>query len=1458
MIRTRSKALTVWAGTFQKALFEDLDQESKKVSSRLHSAVEEFNQALIDYSLSLVQGNMPSGELLKTADLYKLGRDEFDQALFEWLAPSSSEVTGQLTGHLTRYLGGTLAWLNTMKELKEWRAGQGSSRVLWLTGLPGVGKSIIAANILNNLILEVEPVSQVPEMFAPSYSGDGDHEESIYLAFFFCKDEEYKLRHAHDIVRTFAYQLGRQSDIFRRELDKERTIEQLSVAESVGILFLFNRLLERPLSVLANSEAARDVCCIIDGLDEADTTAGDDNYSYMSDITILLERLSGLPGVHVLITSRQTPAMSHIIDVIMPVTKQIISDEGDINLYVGYKVSQSQKLARGFNRLNRDPAAFFREYSPGNFLVTHLKLQSLADVIGDEEFDNSLLEDPIEIPKLYRFVLQRISSSVELRKKIFIKEVIRVLIASPRELEVMELKGLLEEMLNQSYSEFEHFLVSLCGTFVRIVPDAMNGRRKAIQIVHQTFRVYVTSDASLNEEFHVSLPEVHGDLSKILLRYMLSHDFGPQLVSGAFQGRNEDIANKTQQKFPVLKYAVQYWSHHLRNSSFDSVSTIELCKEVGKFLSQGPLLLWIEALSLFNVMPLLSLSQKNIVFWTRNQCSPVLPCDGVDLALLDSFAADLARLCYEHSDVIYQMPNVVYSILFELSPLPSVFYNRYSKGRVSVSGGVSVPLNPAIAGVNNTFLDEYDLSAFSHDSRRLVAFSSTQHIRIMLEGSSTTVDMLRAQQGSWAVLAMAFNNRKVSQKNLFAVVHVSLEGRVISYRPELTVWDLDTKSVVNKAPLNLHEVGSKFCLVDWIGFSEDDKVIYCGVWQYDLRKDKLSAKVTPNMRTAFASADAVTISHDNKWVLTLDVSTRSRALSGSVPEQYIEFNKPPFYSYSDDNPANVPGFRQGPRRSQVARYRWLQFWREVTRAYQFSRDSRWFARFTEDHCVVLHDLHHNGSARLIYRPDESWRGIMVNNILFDDMSERLAWTFNHQRNHIDTTRIQFWNTKTMASIGGFQLDRSGWLERIDFGSDENEMLTYCTSVTMWNISLGLRLDQNDNGSDQSELDNWIVGRYVRSQYSIRLEYSPHGLLFLVFPRVDETQLSPSPSNLLSQAPKKTIVIQVFRRNNDHEREAGKIAFDDPLLWQRFSTEKLPKWGYQTASDGQTLAIGNTLLQISDLKHLAIHENITVFPIQTTVDTAFHINASWMACLQRDACHALLLQLYSFSEKRILSSVTLKDDCADNPQLLSHPFTPALIVFDTAAKPNFLVVLVAQLDEPDSPGPVQVWVLDLPSLRVTKSFRFQNAGWICDTMIQANFAPGVGKVVCSESRKSQRWCRIWLVDLEKGSATWQSIPECRHLGFVPSKEIMISITAEGLVQYKSLISIESENYQKGAGQRSFDGATNAPWVKLGWTILVHLPYSFQPTFESEMAVSEKGEIAYVGNFGKRLVQISFDW
>ena len=1364
-----------------------------------------------------------------------------DQDLFDWLSPSHWEVVGQLSEHIHRYMEGTLKWFYSTPELCSWLAGD-APNTLWITGLPGIGKSVIAAHLIKSLYTIISGASSevIPEEMS-LVPNPRQGRANTYLAYFFCKNGEHKLMHAPNIIQTLSYQLSKQSVTFRQELRNMRTVEQFAVDPNVNIRLLYNRLLEQPLSAMAKEKADRlDVICIVDGLDEADFTVKDER-SGMSEIAILLQLLSKSPGIRLLVVSRLIHELFETMRKLPSAMKEInnVDNAADLERYVGWRISMSEKLEAGFRHLSIDPSTHLCSSARGNFLWLDVVLRYLEDSPSLKEFAHGLYEVPEQFFELYRQILQRIERTVPSRTKTFIKKIIQMTITAERELEVVELQGLVELITNDTFFDFPQLLKTVCGTFLRLVDDPIDPQKRYVRVAHETFREFITSDASHKEEFHVSLPEANGEFVDLLLGYLCQHNFGSQLTGGRNVRGSKDIADEIHGRFPLLKYASIHWSFHLVHSSVEPVWAEKSRLSLIRFLTIGPLLLWIEALATFGISALSTIRENCVSVAGR------ILVQAEFKTLIETWARDLARIGKEYGAVLTLHPNTVYSILFDLFPSPSLFYNRYKKGVVLVSGGVSHPLHPAILGVNNLYDHDYDSSAFLHGQEKFLALASIRHIRVVRQAFGDTVNIISApgscEGNRWAVLAMGFSNPAKRQKTMFAVVHVPLTADCnVPYSPEISIWDLDTLTLIAHSSLDTGDYNN-ITLVDWLEFTEDNTSVRCGSWKYNIQKDKITDEMMYDRSAVFGTAGAIIMSRNGRFVLKLN-SDQSRTLLDCTQDKCITFNKPPYYDYADDDPSILPVADLGYQRWMIAPFLWWQFWREVTMSYQFSPDSQLFARLTDDHCVVLHHLE-SFVERKIDHPNESLNYILMINLTFDSESRRVAWTFNF---NLCETRIHIYDIET-AELTGFHLGRYGWRERVDFCSNSNNVLTYRVGVTTWDVNLGLKHDKESQQEARS--GDWVFASFT-GDYCIRLQYSQESIFALYS--------EDSAPNLMT--------LQTFDRK---AKKSTRISFNSQML------PTTNKWGMPWISDGAAFATENAIFDVTDVDDMKLIQHITINPPRTVIATTFHMAGSFMACVQqRNNASSFVLQLYSTHENQLLHTKSFGDETLWT-QLTPPTVSYALVVFDPSVPPKYLFVFVALPNEfglDPKTGPIdiycpsntrdstlQVWKFDIPQFEQQLAFKISPSGAVLNeyTGFSGVIATGLGRIICIEESKHSVSCALWLIDVTNGAWSLQTFPSCWQLVYVHSREMVVALSGEGWVLSKSVRDMKIDVGNRSDGPTS-DNSVDVEKVWVGWKKLFYLPPSYLPCSESSIAVHEKGELTYIGEYGKRLVQISFDW
>ncbi|KAJ4172569.1 hypothetical protein NW754_002770 [Fusarium falciforme] len=73
------------------------------------------------------------------------------QKIRSWLEPTSYDnVGGEFRKHQAAHVGGTGVWLTSSSTYQEWLQGE-EHGLLWIKGIPGSGKSVMAANLVNEI-----------------------------------------------------------------------------------------------------------------------------------------------------------------------------------------------------------------------------------------------------------------------------------------------------------------------------------------------------------------------------------------------------------------------------------------------------------------------------------------------------------------------------------------------------------------------------------------------------------------------------------------------------------------------------------------------------------------------------------------------------------------------------------------------------------------------------------------------------------------------------------------------------------------------------------------------------------------------------------------------------------------------------------------------------------------------------------------------------------------------------------------------------------------------------------------------------------------------------------------------------------------------------------------------------------------------------------------------------------
>ena len=284
-------------------------------------------------------------ELLEVLNNKKeLGVEGGYHPLTKLLAPQNFDY--DIVKHTQNFIG--REWI--FEHIKNWMEDDTSSRVLWITGEAGFGKSAIAANVT----YKIHNVAGI----------------------FFCQYDSALRKDPLELIKTFAYHLSTQL------LDYKSIINEFSQSElnnpSNSVKDLFQKLLIEPLNKI--QEPIENYLYVIDALDEI----MEDEWGILHLIENEFDKLPS--WMKVLITSRPEPELKRKLSRLEPLIFDS-KDTENLNDIREYLLSHTAGL-------NDDALKVILDKSEGNMLyvkeVTEEIRKGRLSIDSIEEFPQGL------------------------------------------------------------------------------------------------------------------------------------------------------------------------------------------------------------------------------------------------------------------------------------------------------------------------------------------------------------------------------------------------------------------------------------------------------------------------------------------------------------------------------------------------------------------------------------------------------------------------------------------------------------------------------------------------------------------------------------------------------------------------------------------------------------------------------------------------------------------------------------------------------------------------------------------------------------------------------------------------------------------------------------------------------------------------------------------------------------
>ncbi|KAK1637418.1 ankyrin repeat-containing domain protein [Colletotrichum phormii] len=452
---------------------------------------------------------------------------EVIQKIRAWLKPTSYDFeSSEYRKHLGSRAPGTGDWLTASQSYKYWLQSENTG-LLWIKGIPGSGKSVLASRIIKEL--------------------SGNNQGSPVLYFFFRQiiDANHEpaalLRDWLDQILTYSLPLQKR---LRGYVVKEGYSDKTRLLATMSMQDLWDDLR------LAISGLPGRVYCVADALDEMDR--GND---------VFLQALAKLGSwnpskVKVLITSRPVPAVEgplrHAKCNQVRLQENVV--DADISTFVRKALSSSNISDHDRELIQQ----VILGRANGLFLYAKLAMDSFLEPGADIKAVIAHL--PFDMNQMYTDLLHEHSCRSGVPGAIQ-RLILQWITHATRPLRVLEIA----EMINVTYNDADQDLKgakdlvrAACGPLLEILPD------ETVCVIHHSFTEYLkgTTRSSDDEGYPVlQYGETNASLGSACLAYLLSGVFDETK-----EARDTPIV-KLKLKYPFLAYALDNWHVHVTRST---------------------------------------------------------------------------------------------------------------------------------------------------------------------------------------------------------------------------------------------------------------------------------------------------------------------------------------------------------------------------------------------------------------------------------------------------------------------------------------------------------------------------------------------------------------------------------------------------------------------------------------------------------------------------------------------------------------------------------------------------------------------------------------------------------------------------------------------------------------------------------------------------------------------------
>ena len=457
----------------------------------------------------------------------------------KWLKPTDYHAeSSEFHRHLLSRTPGTGSWLWETEPYRRWRQSPHHGG-LWIKGVPGAGKSVLAASLVDHL----------------RATEDAD----TPILFFFFRHIILANRHPKSLMRDWLAQLLPHSIALQGAL---HPMVKAGKIDSISDNVLWD-------CVLKGLEDVPQAFCVADALDEMETTGSASFFQRLNRLATFSPA-----KVKLFMTSRPRQDLQSCLSATSTIHISLEEEKvgREIEVFIKHRLSESTSLSEA-DQENLSKAVASR--SRGLFLYARLLIDQVLPELKDRGADIDIKSLPLHLEDMYNEMLARQAKEVGVNTKVQVA-ILGLITHATRPLRLRELAGFLEqEHQTGTLDKSKNIARFACHPLVQILDD------ETVQVIHHSFTEYLL-DASRSTvsagagkrapQFPVLDPvRVHRDLAVACMKIVAP------TIGSSRRGDSEDFTIS----LPFLGYArsniLPHASHQadiVDEELFDAIATL--------------------------------------------------------------------------------------------------------------------------------------------------------------------------------------------------------------------------------------------------------------------------------------------------------------------------------------------------------------------------------------------------------------------------------------------------------------------------------------------------------------------------------------------------------------------------------------------------------------------------------------------------------------------------------------------------------------------------------------------------------------------------------------------------------------------------------------------------------------------------------------------------------------------